>query len=190
MVQLSTRASGAGRRKASGRRVFKAVVRTIPISNTSFIDGNLHPGPSAWLPAQKGDVKSGHRQVARRPDDEDCSARRRARQSGALRASCRVSVTTSPVLMFSWTRSSLCPGSHRRQGIRCWLGCASVLAQRRHAGYLLSRCARWNTMGETPRNDAEKYQWRHLIENFLLPPSRRSGASPRATKRPIPASRR
>ena len=46
--------------------------------------------PSAGvLPAQKGDSKSGDRQIAWRPDDQDSCARRRTGQSGPLRPSSR-----------------------------------------------------------------------------------------------------
>jgi hypothetical protein len=77
----STRASCAGRRKASGSG-FSKPCRTIPISNTSSSTRRTS-GFISMAPAQKGDSKSGHRQVARRPDHEDCGACRCARQSRA-----------------------------------------------------------------------------------------------------------
>jgi hypothetical protein len=79
-----TRAFGAGRRRASGSG-FSRLCRMIPISNTCSSTRRTS-GSISMEPEQKGDSKTGHRQVARRSDDEDCGARRRTRQSGALRA--------------------------------------------------------------------------------------------------------
>ena len=75
---------GDGHERACGS-VFSESYRTIPISNTSS-SMRRTSGSTSMEPAQKGDSQSGHRQVSRRSDHEDCSARRCARQSGALRA--------------------------------------------------------------------------------------------------------
>ena len=66
--------------KGVWERVFKAMSDD-PDFEYVLIDAII-----SMAPAQKGDSKSGHRQVARRLDDEDCSAGRRARQSHPLRA--------------------------------------------------------------------------------------------------------
>jgi hypothetical protein len=77
-----TRGFGAGRERACGS-AFSKSWRTIPISNTSF-SMRRTSGSTSMEPAQKGDSQSGHWQIPRRSDHEDCSARRCARQSGSL----------------------------------------------------------------------------------------------------------
>ena len=74
--------------------------------------------------------------------------------------SCRVSVTTSSASMFSCRRRL--PGPHRRQGVRRplaapafgWRDIEAVIPMRE------------GTTGH-PAHDAEKYKWRHLVENFF-----------------------
>jgi|SRR5215471_3679974 len=108
-------AFGAGREKACGS-AFSRSYRTVLISNT-FSSTRHTSGSTSMEPAQKGDSQSGHRQVARRFDHEDCSARRRTRQSGSLRAFVR-STSRRHKLRRPYGRHRL-PRLHRRQGIRC-----------------------------------------------------------------------
>jgi len=83
----STRASGGGRKRACGSG-FSSTCPRVQISSTSS-SMRRWSGSISMAPAQKGDSKSGHRQIARRPDDEDRGHRRCARQSEPLRALAR-----------------------------------------------------------------------------------------------------
>ena len=145
--------------KGVWERVFKALSDD-PDSNTS---SSTQPtsGSISMAPAQRG-IKSGHRQVARRPDDEDCSARRRARQSGAL---------------------VLLPGQrHDTPVLMSMAGVAWLSSATRHdAGWLRERCTA-QAAGctrcarepmDTPRRRG-KIPVAHLIETSR---TRRSGAS-------------
>ena len=81
------RASGDGRRRVFGS-AFSRRSATIPISNMS--SSTVHSfGSTSMAPAQKGDSKSGHRPLARRPDHQNHGSGRRARQSRSLRPSAR-----------------------------------------------------------------------------------------------------
>src|SRR5580693_6480005 len=71
-------------KKGVWERIFKHLSE-IQISSTSS-SMRRWSGSISTAPAQKGDSKSGHRQIARRPDDEDRGDRRCARQSDPLRA--------------------------------------------------------------------------------------------------------
>src|SRR5262249_22240926 len=64
---------------------FSSTCLRIQISSTSS-SMRRWSGSISTAPVQKGDAKSGHRQIARRPDDEDRGDRRCARQSDPLRA--------------------------------------------------------------------------------------------------------
>ena len=108
-----TRASGDGRKRACGSGFSSACLR-IQTSNMSS-SMRRWSGSISMAPAQKGDSKSGHRQIARRPDDEDRSDRRCARQSDPLRAPARPAARHHQ-LRHSHGRHLLL-GPDRRQGI-------------------------------------------------------------------------
>jgi hypothetical protein len=80
----STRASDGGGKRTCGSG-FSSTCPRIQISDTSA-SMRRWSGSIRMAPAQKGDSKSGHRQISRRPDDEDRGDRRCARQSDPLRA--------------------------------------------------------------------------------------------------------
>ena len=153
-----TPASGAGRKRASGSGLSRPCPM-IPISNTCSSTRRTS-GSISMAPAQKGDSKSGHRQVARRLDDEDRGARRCPRQSGPLRPLARPA-SRHHQFRRSHGRSRL-HGSHRRQGLRC------PLAARALGGWSIEAVIplREGTTGHAA-HDAEMYKWRHLVENFF-----------------------
>jgi len=86
---LSTRAFGVGHKKAHGSGFLRGC-RMIPASNMSWSTRRIS-GSINMEPAQKGDSKTDHWLIARRPDDEDRGARRCSRQFDPLRAAARPS---------------------------------------------------------------------------------------------------
>ena len=110
----STPGSGDGHKRALGSE-FSSVCRMIPILNM-YSSMRRTSGSISTEPAQKGDLKTGHRQIARLEDDEDCGGRRCARQSDPLRAAAGQSPRHHE-LRCSFGRHLL-SGPYRRQGVR------------------------------------------------------------------------
>ena len=147
----STRASGAGHRKASGSGFSRPCRRSrLRIRPHRRI---LHPVHQHGTGGEKGDSKSGHRQVARRPDHEDCGARRCAWQHlvrFVLLPGQRHDITSFDVLMAGIACLALIGDKafDRRLAAR-------ALDQRRHRARSF-RCES-GTTGH-PAHDAEKYK--------------------------------
>ena len=80
----STRGFGVGHKRAHGSG-FSRAYRMIQILNMSSSTRRIS-GSISTEPAQKGDSKTGHWQIARWSDDEDRGARRCAWQFDPLRA--------------------------------------------------------------------------------------------------------
>jgi hypothetical protein len=111
-------------------------------------------------PAQKENSKSGDRQIARRPDDKDCSAHRCARQFEFVLCSCRCQrhdITNFDTL----TASVTCLAFIGDKAFDAnwlpafgWRGTEAVIPLREGT----TRQA---------KHDPEKYKWRHFVENFF-----------------------
>jgi hypothetical protein len=111
----STRDFGVGRKRAHGSG-FSRVCRMIPISNMSSSTRRTS-GSISMEPAQKGDSKTGHWQIARRSDDEDRGGRGCAWQLDPLRVAAGPSPRHHELRRsYGW---HLLLSPYRRQGVRC-----------------------------------------------------------------------
>src|ERR1700732_3304994 len=74
--------------RSAQKGVWERVFKALPISNMSSSTAHSS-GSTSMAPAQKGDSKSGHRPLARRPDYQDHGPGGRTRESHSLPAVAR-----------------------------------------------------------------------------------------------------